>query len=286
MSTTTITNKQPISNTGKAPVKRKREEDIVLPSNNNNNNNNNNNQNTTRPIVFVTGNKNKLKEVQNHLGDKLGAYIINKKIDLTEIQGTPEEIIKAKLLEASKVQNGPIMVEDTCLCFTELKELPGPYIKTFLTKLGKQGLIKLANGYTKRDATALCLIGFLNRKNNEKVENSMVQIFRGECKGSISTKIQGQNGFGWDPIFIPNENNTKKLSFAEITMEEKNKISHRANVLNKFKPFMENWVKSQQNQSGTSESKVATVTQSTEGPSTKKRKLNDGTSKPTPSNED
>ena len=99
-----------------------------------------------RQLNFITGNKNKLLEVQAILGDTVD--LRNQSIDLPELQGTIEEISKDKcrraaeavtllcptnsrnILTNTQVQ-GPVLVEDTCLCFNALKELPGPYMYVF-----------------------------------------------------------------------------------------------------------------------------------------------------------
>ncbi|CAB1332006.1 unnamed protein product [Coregonus sp. 'balchen'] len=88
-----------------------------------------------RSVVFVTGNAKKLEEVIQILGDKFPYKLVSKKIDLPEYQGEPDEISIQKCKEAAKQVDGPVIVEDTCLCFRALGGLPGPYIKWFLDKL-------------------------------------------------------------------------------------------------------------------------------------------------------
>jgi inosine triphosphate pyrophosphatase len=83
-----------------------------------------------KPIAtFVTGNKNKLSEVKAILGDTFPFELHNRAIDLPELQGEPEYIAKQKCILASQQIDGPVMVEDTSLCFNALNGLPGPYIK-------------------------------------------------------------------------------------------------------------------------------------------------------------
>jgi hypothetical protein len=103
-----------------------------------------------KQLNFVTGNKNKLIEVQAILGDVVDVQ--SQSLDLVEIQGTIEEIsadkcrraaeavssprhIDCHIIYSSQV-NGPVLVEDTCLCFNALKELPGPYmwVQFFISK--------------------------------------------------------------------------------------------------------------------------------------------------------
>ncbi len=60
-------------------------------------------------------------------------------VDLPEYQGEPDEICIAKCKEATKHVSGPIIIEDTCLCFNALGGMPGPYVKWFLKKIGPAG---------------------------------------------------------------------------------------------------------------------------------------------------
>lgn len=65
--------------------------------------------------------------------------VINNPIDLPEYQGEPDEITREKCLEAVRRLKGPVLIEDTCLCFNALGGLPGPYIKYFLKNLKPAG---------------------------------------------------------------------------------------------------------------------------------------------------
>lgn len=78
-----------------------------------------------RPITFVTGNAKKLEEVINIVGPAFPRQIVTKKIDLPELQGEIEEIAINKCKDAAQRVNGPVLVEDTCLCFNALQGLPG-----------------------------------------------------------------------------------------------------------------------------------------------------------------
>ncbi|TNN41698.1 Inosine triphosphate pyrophosphatase [Liparis tanakae] len=87
-----------------------------------------------RSVVFVTGNAKKLEEVIQILGDRFPYKLVSKKIDLPEYQGEPDEISIQKCKEAAQQIDGPVIVEDTCLCFKALGGLPGPYIYAELPK--------------------------------------------------------------------------------------------------------------------------------------------------------
>ena len=114
---------------------------------------------SSRPTVtFVTGNAKKLEEVRQILGgDSLPVAIVSQKVDLPELQGEPSEISAEKCRLAAAQVGGPVMVEDTSLCFTALGGLPGPYIKWFLEKTGHAGLNNLLAAYDDKSAHALCM---------------------------------------------------------------------------------------------------------------------------------
>eukprot|EP01083_Nonionella_stella_P312377 1117010_1 len=109
-------------------------------------------------LVFVTGNKNKAKEVAQILGNEISVQ--QRKIDLPELQGEPLEISAEKCRLAAKAIQGPVIVEDTSLCFNALGGLPGPYIKWFLGKTGHDGLNNLLAAYEDKSAYAQCVFAY------------------------------------------------------------------------------------------------------------------------------
>lgn len=80
-----------------------------------------------KTVIFVTGNANKLREVQQILGDFVN--VASRKVDLPELQGEPDDIAVEKCRLAAAEVGGACITEDTCLCFNALGGLPGPYIK-------------------------------------------------------------------------------------------------------------------------------------------------------------
>ncbi len=175
-------------------------------------------------LYFITGNKNKFSEVK--------AIIPNVEqldIDLPEIQDIDaKKIISAKLLEALNYKQAEFIVEDTSLYLECLNGLPGPLIKWFMKTIGNDGLFNIAEKLGNNKAEAKTIIGYA--KNPKEI-----YYFEGSVKGKIVSP-RGKSGFGWDPIFQP-EGFSK--SFAELTPEEKNKISMRRIALNKLKEFLE-----------------------------------------------
>ena len=173
-------------------------------------------------LTFVTGNPGKLREAMAIFGEDLPWKLISSKLDLPEFQGEPDEISIEKCKIARERVKGPVLIEDTCLCFNALKGLPGPYIKWFLDKLGHDGLNKLLAGFEDKSAYALCTFAF----HSGKKEDDIV-LFRGRTDGTI-VPPRGDTKFGWDPIFQPVG---YSKTFAELDGESKNAISHRSKAL-------------------------------------------------------
>ncbi|OUZ99511.1 Ham1-like protein [Macleaya cordata] len=181
----------------------------------------------THPVTFVTGNAKKLEEVRAIMGQSLPFQSL--KLDLPELQGEPEEISKEKARLAAIQVNGPVLVEDTCLCFNSLKGLPGICAVLVLVNLMLQhhfaGLNNLLMAYEDKSAYALCVFSLALGPNVEPV------TFLGKTPGKI-VPARGPNDFGWDPIFQPDGYDQ---TYAEMPKEEKNKISHRFRALSMFR---------------------------------------------------
>jgi inosine triphosphate pyrophosphatase len=163
-------------------------------------------------LVFVTGNENKKKEVEQILKMKIQTA----DIDLTEIQGDLDTVTIAKAREACKILNCPVLVEDTALVFNAMNGLPGPYIKWFLKALGPAGLYNMLHGFQDKSAQAICTFGLCIPGNDPL-------LFQGRTDGHIVSP-RGPTSFGWDPIFKPVGFD---LTYAEMDKDVKNSISHR-----------------------------------------------------------
>ena len=180
--------------------------------------------NKRKIINFVSGNKNKLRELNDMFNEYFKDIEVKQlDIDLPELQGIPEDIVKGKLklaLEKSKGLEGPILVEDTSLCFNAYGGLPGPYIKYFLKAIKQEGLYKIACAFDDHSAYAQSIFGL------QKNEKSEPHLFVGKTDREIVFP-RGQKNFGlsgWDPCFQPKCSNK---TYAEMEEDEKNKISHR-----------------------------------------------------------
>jgi inosine triphosphate pyrophosphatase len=159
-------------------------------------------------------------------------FVIDHFFSVPEYQGDPEEIAKEKVKLAAQQVNGPVLTEDTSLCFNALQGLPGPYIKWFLEKLGHDGLNKMLAAYTDKTAYAQCIFAFCAGPTSEPV------VFDGRCPGRI-VPARGPNTFGWDPVFQPDnaQGGPGSQTFAEMDKKEKNQISHRSRSLQLVKEY-------------------------------------------------
>lgn len=180
-----------------------------------------------KKITFVTGNKAKAREVERILNIPLEIL----QIELDEIQELDlEKIALHKLNQAFEAVKVPVIIDDVSVEIDAWNGFPGPLIK-WLLKSGEGGdastLLKMLKGEKNRKAIARLAIGF---HDGEKPH-----LFYGEVKGTIGEEIRGENGFGWDPVFIP-LGQTK--TFAEMPKEEKDKISHRGRALKKLSDFL------------------------------------------------
>lgn len=172
-------------------------------------------------IKFATGNEGKLKEARAILGFEVEQV----DVDLIEIQAVDvEEVTKHKAKEGFDQVGEPVMVEDTALEFEGLNGLPGALIKWFMKSVDNEGLTEMLTEGKSRKATAVTCIGYH--------DGSETIIVRGEIQGTISDKPRGENGFGWDKIFIPDG---YKKTFAEMTDDEKNSMSMRKRAFENLK---------------------------------------------------
>ena len=173
---------------------------------------------------LVTSNLNKFRE----LSELLELNLSHIELDLHEIQTTDlHELVKLKLLQAYEHTQMPVIVEDTSLYFMAWNELPGPLIKFFLNNLGITGMVKALKEFNDYSASAKCCLGFTKNGKN-------MQVFDGIVKGVI-VNPRGTRHFGWDTIFLPNGH---KKTFGEMTLYEKNQISHRGLAAKKLNQFL------------------------------------------------
>lgn len=182
-------------------------------------------------IAFATSNKHKLAEVRAILfpyGIKvLGLSDLELNIDDIEENGSTYEqnaLIKAKAL--SKKVNISVMADDSGLEIVSLNNGPGLKSARYAEEKGghnnaMKAILEKIEG-KDRSARFVCSIVYID-------ENKKEHVFYGASNGQISTFIHPGQGFGYDPIFVPDEYEDK--AFSELGNDIKNKISHRARAL-------------------------------------------------------
>lgn len=194
-----------------------------------------------KKIIFATGNKGKIKEIQMILAD-LGVEVITMKeagieIDIEENGKTYEEnaLIKSRAVAAhpvAKKEKCIVMADDSGLEVEYLNNEPGIYSARYLGedtsyRIKNANLIERLDGVPdeKRTARFVCAIAAV-LPDGEEITT------RGIIEGIIGYEEKGSNGFGYDPIFyVPRFGRTT----AELTEEEKNQVSHRGNALKLMK---------------------------------------------------
>jgi len=174
-------------------------------------------------LHFVTGNTGKLHELQAIIPE-----IRQLDIDLPEIQHSDaHNIIEAKLQEALKLHDGPLIVEDTSLYLDVMNGLPGPLIKWFLKAIGTEGVYSLAKAMGNTSASARTLIGYA-------APNGSIEFFEGMVEGKV-VPPRGDDGFGWDEIF---QQVGYDKTFAEMSKEQKNELSMRKRAAEQLKNYL------------------------------------------------
>lgn len=199
-----------------------------------------------KKLVIASNNLGKIKEIKRILSDieidVLSLKDIGLDIDVEEDGLTFEENAKKKSIEIYKelIKNGEsdfiIMSDDSGLEVDYLKGEPGVFSARYAGEHGNdkknnEKLLLNLKGvdYQNRKARFVCQLAIINDKNKYK-------SIRGIVEGYILENEKGDGGFGYDPLFFYEPLNK---SFAELTMEEKNKISHRGIALRKAKKIIE-----------------------------------------------
>ena len=186
-------------------------------------------------LYLVTGNQGKVRE----FSALIERPIEQLKIDLVEIQHTnPVEVTRYKLETAlrecmEREVEGTIIVEDTSLELTCLNGLPGTGIKQFMERMGNEKLANLTEKMNDYWATARTIIG-VTRNPLPPMSGAEYYFLEGATEGDI-VRPRGTNGFGWDPIFKPIGS---EKTYAEMTPEEKNAVSHRMKAVQELKKYL------------------------------------------------
>ncbi len=185
-------------------------------------------------LVFVTHNKHKAQEVADILGDKIKLLTLD---DLNFNQEIPET---GNTLEENALQKARYFYERTAkACFADdtgfevdaLGGQPGVHSARFasdhdFTK-NMLKVLELMQGETNRRARFRTVVAL--------ILNGQEYLFEGVVEGTVTNEPRGDSGFGYDPIFVPDGFDK---TFAQMTLEQKNKISHRAKAMAKLAQFL------------------------------------------------
>lgn len=191
-----------------------------------------------KPIVLATNNPHKLQEYREMLAPMgyviYGIKDLNIDCDPPEIGNTYEEnaYIKAKALR--NLVPYPVISDDSGLEIEALDNFPGIHSARFASqfknyKEAMEEILKRMNDKENRNAAFHCTICLLENKDSKPL------FFTGICPGKILDHIEGEHGFGYDPIFFSNEAN---MPFGLAKEEIKNKYSHRKKALEKLALYL------------------------------------------------
>ena len=185
-----------------------------------------------KKILIGTHNKGKFKEIA-HLISKNYKKVSPNTLQIpspNETQKTFKGNSKLKAIFFSKFVSYPVISDDSGLCIKSLKNKPGIYSARLAKKHGSfnqamKFLLKKMKNKKDRSAYFICAMSY--KQPNRKPITVTGKIF-----GNISHKILGRNGFGYDPIFVPNK---YKITFGEMSYSKKIKIDHRFGAFKKLK---------------------------------------------------
>jgi len=190
-------------------------------------------QNLRAPLdfVFVTGNQDKA----NYLAKWLGYPVEHHAYEVDELQSVDlQEIAEHKARSAYQKAGQPVLVEDVALTIHAWGHLPGPLIKWFLEEVDCQGIVDMLKAFPDRSATASIVYALY--------DGQRMQFFTGEVPGKIAEQPRASEKSGWhssrswNSIFIPDGYNK---TYAEMTDEELEPISHRAQAINKLRGYLQ-----------------------------------------------
>jgi len=172
---------------------------------------------------MVTSNTNKAREVAEFFGGVL--EVTHVPLEIPELRSDDVEIIsRQKAQYAYDHLHTPIIVDDTSFSIDALNGFPGPYAAYVLHSIGNTGILKLMKDVENRNAHFTTAIAFADERG--------IRHFSGTIHGRIIKVPRGRGGFGYDPIF-----DVDGRTLAELTLEEKSRISHRGLALTAFRDW-------------------------------------------------
>jgi len=178
-------------------------------------------------LLFATSNKHKLLEAREAL-KPYGIEVEPCTAPKLEVQAESLETVAAYAAQVAYLVTGkPVVVEDAGLFIEALNGFPGPYSSYVYKTIGFKGILKIMEGVEDRRAYFESAVALAYRGG--------VRVFTHRVHGRIAREPRGSGGFGFDPIFIPSGSTR---TFAEMSIEEKNRYSHRAGALRKLAEWL------------------------------------------------
>ncbi len=175
-------------------------------------------------ITFITGNQKKADYLQKYLGFPIS----HQKIDLDEIQSLDmKRIVEHKVRQAFEIAKRPVIVEDVSLEIESLGGLPGPFIRFFVEQVSEEKICGMISD-SNRKAIGKCVFGYY--------DGETLELFEGEMAGTISETPDGENGYGWDRLFIPEG---YEVTRACLNEEDDMKTYLKIKPFEKLKQFLE-----------------------------------------------
>lgn len=178
-----------------------------------------------KKLIFATSNPNKVKEIRSFFAEM--NIQIESLLDYPDIPEAPEpyhtfrENALGKAQYLQQFMSGIIIADDSGLEVEHLNGRPGVHSKRYspegTAEANNALLLEEMKGSTNRAARFICVMAI--------VEGEVHHFIEGVCEGQIGDTLSGSEGFGYDPLFFPNEYPGR--SMAEVSMSEKNAISHR-----------------------------------------------------------
>ena len=175
---------------------------------------------------MVTGNSHKAQEIADFFAGTIDVEHVP--LEIPEYRDDEiGPIAREKARYAFTILQRPLIVDDTGFMVDVLSGFPGPYAAYVFRTLGSDGILRLLEKRAQRTARFVTVIAF--------ADTDGIRLFKGHLEGTITPSPRGDQGFGYDPIF-----ETHGLTLAEMTLEEKNKVSHRSLALAAFQNWYRN----------------------------------------------
>ncbi|HKO96279.1 MAG TPA: RdgB/HAM1 family non-canonical purine NTP pyrophosphatase [Pyrinomonadaceae bacterium] len=205
-------------------------------------------------MLLGTRNRGKVREIHELLADlNLRLHSLDDFPDVPEVEetgATYEANSSLKALTYAGLTKLPTLGDDSGLEVDALGGAPGPFSARFGGNMSsdKDRIAKLLLALNQakpatRSARFICCLTLAGWDRDSKPNNeapSLIKVVRGELEGQIIANPRGDNGFGYDPVFVPNGFDR---SLGELPIDIKNRISHRANALDQMKAFLSGWIR-------------------------------------------